>query len=357
MHHTRPSGGTRFEGNRTLGAVLFSFWVISFTALTVSSVSHYGDFKTRMRTVSTEDGSSNEGGFVPGETALFGVAAACLGIGLLLSLTPLSARRRGDVALVMAVIWHAFGIWTRSRYIALAPRPMDTRPFVALGIFHWLGLVPTAVGVPESLWQGRLRSTIWHLMGGCLLGGILGGLAGAVAVGVRAAVLVHQGVPRAGGDWWFSGLAGGTGAGGMLFVLYRLTAGAERWRLPSRLVAKEPAPAAEAPAPTTLCRSCGREVPAGTAKCPGCGARVRARRRPIVGDVLSAFGLALFASGVYHEYLGWLARRFAPGAADAILEVLAGTGLGTQGALVVLGLVLLGIGSMVGTKGPPAKGS
>jgi hypothetical protein len=114
-------------------------------------------------------------GFEVGAEALFSMLVLSVGVGI--TVGPfLEAGRRQKLALAVGLAWHGVGIGTCVCYLLLAPRPCDPRPFLAIGIYEWLGLIPLALGVPVA-WS-RLRNSVWSMCVGVVPGALVGGIIG-----------------------------------------------------------------------------------------------------------------------------------------------------------------------------------
>ena len=167
----------------------------------LSTVPRFGDFEHRIRTETRErayfrsprggffgggekyyDASTGKvqvtfAGFDTGADALFFMLMFSLGAGI--SASPfLEVGGRQKLSLALGVAWHGLGIGTWVCYLLLAPRPYDPRPFLAIGVYEWLGLIPLARGVPIA-W-GRLRNSAWSLWCGVVPGAVVGGIVGAL---------------------------------------------------------------------------------------------------------------------------------------------------------------------------------
>ena len=131
----------------------------------------------RRRDASTGKEHADIAGFEAGALALFFMFIFSLGAGI--STRPfLEAGGRQRLSLALGVAWHGLGIGTCVCYLLLAPRPYDPRPFLAIGIYEWLGMTPLALGVPIA-W-GRLRNSVWSLWVGVVPGAVVGGIIGAL---------------------------------------------------------------------------------------------------------------------------------------------------------------------------------
>ncbi|MBL7042427.1 MAG: hypothetical protein ISR77_27565 [Pirellulaceae bacterium] len=163
----------------------------------LSSVAHFDGFAHRIRTEtrerahyrpptsgffgggrgrdSTGKGYVDIAGFEAGADALFFMLLLSLGAGI--SAGPfLEAGGRQRLSLTLGVAWHGLGIGTCVCYLLLAPSPYDPRPFLAIGVYEWLGLIPLALGVPIA-W-GRLRNSVWSMWIGVVPGVVVGGIVG-----------------------------------------------------------------------------------------------------------------------------------------------------------------------------------
>jgi hypothetical protein len=192
----------------------------------VASVSSFDDFAIRARFVLREervprrlsDAPARQHGFGYGLAAFLGMGFASLG--LTVAAAPfLGATGRRRLAVVLAVCWHGLGAYACWCYVSLAPRPYDTWPFLAVGIYEWFGLIPLAIAVPEAALAGRLRSATWNLWGGSFLGAAFGALVGFVVGGVWLFLPHEAGSGHVGYDGWMYGaLAGGIAVGAAFFT-------------------------------------------------------------------------------------------------------------------------------------------
>src|SRR2546430_1597097 len=126
-----------------------------------TSLPYYGDFAVRSRT----EFRHNPGdpvyavrfpGFDPGATALFCMVAFSLGVGIAAS-PFLGNTGRQNTCLLISTLWHALGIGTFACYLNLAPRPLQAWPFVWIGIFETLGLLPLALGLRRWFTKSRIE--------------------------------------------------------------------------------------------------------------------------------------------------------------------------------------------------------
>ena len=196
----------------------------------LTSIPHFAEFAVRARTETREQayfepfgggvfggGYSYAGngkvlvwfsGFESGADALFFMCLFSMGVGI--GVCPfLAAAGRQNLSLLLAVAWHGLGIGTCVCYILLAPRPYDSRPFLAVGIFEWLGLIPIALGVRKE-WR-TLHASVWNLWGGIVPGVIIGGIAG-VLIDLGTNLPSHEGYMQ---PFYFSNGVYGSLAGGL----------------------------------------------------------------------------------------------------------------------------------------------
>jgi len=256
------------------------FAAVGLVAL-VESVSNFDDFSIRARFVprnevsrrSGADTAPREHGFGYGLGAFLGMVFASVGVSS--AAAPfLGTTGRRRLAFVVAVLWHSLGIYTCWCYVSLAPKPYDTWPLLAVGIYEWFGLIPAASAVSESALAGRLRSGVWDLWGGGFLGAVVGALVGFLAGGVWLFLPHGTGSQDGGYDWWMYGaLGGGIVVGGTFLVWQLLNLGA-RWKAKS--VCGEPS--SQTAVRATVCRTCGSQIERGLSECPYCRARNESRR-------------------------------------------------------------------------------
>jgi H+/Cl- antiporter ClcA len=240
---------------------------------------------------------------------------------------------------VVAVLWHSLGIYTCWCYVSLAPKPHDTWPLLAVGIYEWFGLIPAAFAVSEAALAGRLRSGVWHLWGGSLLGAVVGALVGFIAGGVWLFLPHGTGSEDGGYDWWMYGALGGGIVVGGTFVVWRLLNLGARWKAKS--VGGEPS--SQTPVRVTVCRTCGSRIERGPSVCPYCREPVRRWRLRVSGSGLSKLGVVCFIVGMLlpaASGVPLLGKAIEPFCSDPRFSYVIW-------ALLILGLLLMGVGTIL----------
>lgn len=181
---------------------------------------YYADPSWRVVRLSDSQHGIIHDGFEPGGTALFCMFCFTVGAGVSFCRF-FDVTGRQNLWLLLGVAWHVLGIGTLVAYVRLAPRPFNTMPLVALGVYEWGGLLLIALGMRKHWFAGRLHEATWNLWGGSALGGIAGAIVGGLIDFVRFDMLKESALNGFAVRCWIYGSLLGGVVTGIAFFAYR----------------------------------------------------------------------------------------------------------------------------------------